>query len=137
MTFKILEHTADIRLLVKGKSPEELFREALRGMMSIASASAIKNQKIKAEKREISVRANDRTALLVDFLSEVLVLSQINKEIYTEAYFNEFSEKELCAELDGFKVKNFGEDIKAVTYHEAEVKQNEKGEWETILIFDV
>lgn len=136
MAFKILEHTADIRMLVNGKSQEELFREALKGMMSVIK-SEIKNLKTRIEKREIAVKADDRTALLVDFLSEVLALSQINGEIYTEVNFSEFSEKELRAELNGFKAKNFDEDIKAVTYHEAEIKQNEKGEWETTLIFDI
>jgi len=30
-----------------------------------------------------------------------------------------------------------GEDIKAVTYHEAEVKKKKDGIWETMLIFDI
>lgn len=133
MAFEMLEHTADIRMLVKGKNLKELFREALRGMAEILKKGSV-NKKIK---REISTESPDKNALLIDFMNEVLYQSQINKEVYADVKFLEFSETKLKAEIYGAAVENFDEDIKAVTYHEAEIKQNEKGEWETIIIFDV
>lgn len=156
MAFEILEHTADIRLLVKGKNLEELFKEALKGMAFIQKSN-IRNsmlagrQEVSKNKRLIEIQSPDKTALLVDFLSEALVQSQINKEVYADVKFLEFSEinpeavpqnagrygARLKAEIYGNPVESFDEDIKAVTYHEAEIKQNEKGEWETMLIFDI
>jgi len=87
--------------------------------------------------RTVTVYASDRTALLVDFLNEALSLAQIHKEVYLSVAFSTFSEIALEATLKGAKVDEFNEDIKAVTYHEADVRQNEKGEWETTLIFDI
>jgi SHS2 domain-containing protein len=135
MFFKFLKHTADVKILAKAGSLEELFREALKGMAFIQKSN-IKKQ-IPPNKRLVSVQSPDKTTLLVDFLSEALAQSQINKEVYADAKFLEFSETKLKAEIYGTAVENFDEDIKAATYHEADVRQNEKGEWETILVFDI
>lgn len=124
--------------MVNGKNFEDLFREALKGMMNLANGKReMENNGKETVKRIVFIEAVDRTALLVDFLNEILAMSQINKEIYNKVEFSEFRETALRAELLGYKTDEFKEDIKAVTYHEAEIKQNEKGEWETILIFDI
>ena len=92
---------------------------------------------VKTSERKIIVEAPDTTALLIDFLSEVLALSQINKEIYGRMTFSHFSPTKVEATLGGVMAEKFDEDIKAVTYHEADVRQNEKGEWETMIVFDI
>ncbi len=134
MPYEIIKHTADLRMKVGGKTPEELFAEALRGMMGVLKEESEKGEK---RKRTIVVQSADRTSLLVDFLNEALAQAQINREIYDHVVFGRFSETALEAELEGAAVGAFDEDIKAVTYHEADVKRNEKGGWETMLIFDI
>lgn len=136
MPYKFLKHTADLRMEIKGRTTEELFKEALSGMIAVLKAPGIKYQ-VSSVKRSVKVRSADKTALLVDFLNEALAQAQINKEIYTGVSFVKFSEHELEAELVGAPVESFAEDIKAVTYHEADVKENEKGEWEATLILDI
>lgn len=138
MSFEFLKHTADVRMLVKANDLEALFNEALKGMASIQKSN-IKNQSVswRTKTRLIEIQSPDKTALLVDFLSEVLAQSQINKEVYVDVKFLEFSEIELKAEIYGVAIEAFDGDIKAVTYHEADIKQSEKGEWETIIIFDI
>jgi len=74
---------------------------------------------------------------LVDFLSEVLYQTQVNKEIYNKVEFKKLTDTELEAEIFGQKVEGFGEDIKAATYHNLEIKQKERGGWEAIVLFDV
>ncbi len=39
--------------------------------------------------------------------------------------------------LRGFAVSSLDEDIKAVTYHEAEVKETEDRKWETMIVLDI
>ncbi len=51
--------------------------------------------------------------------------------------FKKFSDNELEAEIFGQKVERFGEDIKAVTYHDLEIHQNTEGEWEATVLFDI
>lgn len=135
MTYKILEHTADVRMIVQADSLEKLFSEAVYGMMKIIEPK-VDNKKEVIE-RTISLEALDTTALLIDFLNEVLLATHIHKEVYNEVIFKSLSERSLEAKLSGFIAKSLGEDIKAVTYHEAEVKKKKDGIWETMLIFDI
>ncbi|HLE25676.1 MAG TPA: archease [Thermodesulfobacteriota bacterium] len=135
MTYKILEHTADIRMIVQADSLEKLFSEAVYGMMKIIEP---KVNNIKAAiQRTIALEAVDSTALLIDFLNEVLLATHIHKEVYNEVIFKSLSEHSIEATLRGFIASSLGEDIKAVTYHEADVKKKNDGTWETMLIFDI
>ncbi len=133
--YEILEHKADLKIRAFGRSKEELFLNAFLGM----------NENMKPEikkppentKKEIKIKSVDIASLLVDFLSEVLYLSQTNKETYNEIEFIKFADTEFEAEIFGQKVARFGEDIKAVTYHQLAVRQTESGIWETTILFDV
>jgi SHS2 domain-containing protein len=131
----MLEHTADVRIFVQGDSLEELFLDAVYGMMEILKPR-FDNQK-QVTQRAITLEAADITALLIDFLNEVLLASQINKEAYDEVIFKTLSLRSLEAILRGVAVRSFDEDIKAVTYHEAEIRRTEDAKWETMIIFDI
>lgn len=146
--YKLISHTADIRLNVEADDLPELFVAAMEGMMSMVK---IPNSKFLISEtrtsRIIEVSSMDKTALLIDFLNEVLYQSHTNKEIYDEVEFLEFpsfietsagkSGTSLKAEIYGKKVEGFDEDIKAVTYHEADIIKNEKGNFETMIVFDI
>jgi len=133
--FKILPHTADLKIQVYGKTREELFKNALLGMASALRAK-IKDKKLKI-KNKVKIKSLDLPALLVDFLSEALYLSQVNKESYYDVIFKKFTDTEIKGELIGQKVERFGEDIKAVTYHGLEIKQNKNGILELTILFDI
>jgi len=136
--FEILPHTADARVKVFGETHEELFKNALLAMAGISKSqkSNLKSQKLFQTK--INIKSPDINSLLVDFLSEALYQSQMNKVIYSEVLFSKFSDTELQAEIRGNKVDSFDEDIKAVTYHELEIKKSPPaGGFETIIVFDV
>ncbi len=132
--FEILEHTADLKIKVFGRTKEELFSNALLAM-SDAFRPEIKVHKKKT--RDIRVESPDLGALLVDFLSEVLYLTQVNKEIYTDIKFKKFLNTHLEGNLFGQKVERFGEDIKAVTYHGLDIHQKKNGIWEATILFDI
>ena len=91
----------------------------------------------KSEIRKIKVSSADLSALLVDFLSEILYLAQANKEAYDRVNFTKLTGNELAAELSGKKIERFGEDIKAVTHHDMRIGKDEKGVWEAVILFDV
>lgn len=135
MSYEILRHTADLRMRVKGRTLEELFSDAVRGMMSVLKPEV--PQEGTRVRRPIQLEANDQTSLLIDFLNEVLTSAHIRREIYAVVLFRELAPIALHADLYGVPIDKFDEDIKAVTYHEAEVKKNRKGELETTLVFDI
>lgn len=132
--YEILEHKADLKIRVFGGSKEELFSNAL---LAMGDSLRPENRKQKTENRKIKVKSSSLEILLVDFLSEILYLIQVNKEIYTDVKFKKFFETELKAKLSGQKVERFGEDIKAVTYHNLDVHQEKNGRWQATILFDI
>ena len=134
-SYELISHTADIRLQVKGDSLEELFTASFEGMNEVAKKGE-KNLPIQAEEK-IVLTSIDKTTLLIDFLSEVLTHMHINHTIYSKLIFDKLTEKYLSATISGYQVESFDKDIKAVTYHEAEIRKNEKGNFEVIIVFDI
>ena len=131
--FKILSHLADVKIQIFGKNEKELFLNALLAMAEIQKGEISGEKK----KRQVKVQSVDLNGLLVDFLNEVLYLGQVNKEIYSDIEFEKFSDKELKGTLFGQKVKSLGEDIKAVTYYDLKIKQEEDKSWTAAVIFDI
>lgn len=134
-TFEVLEHTGDVKIRAFGKTKEELFCGAAAGMFAVLRPTT--NDKQPTRKREVRLTAPDINALLVDFLSELNYLRQVHREAYDTVILREFSETGLEAKLSGHKVEGFAEDIKAVTFHDLDIRQNAAGDWETTIVFDV
>ena len=51
--------------------------------------------------------------------------------------FSSLTDCALEAGLEGFEVEVLAKDIKAVTYHEADVRENAEGQFETTIVFDI
>jgi SHS2 domain-containing protein len=132
--FELLSHTADLRVRIEAATIEELFRDALRALMTCAKARPDLDST--TIYRQIAVTAVDRTALLVDFLNEALALSIVEREQYVDVRFRVLGSTELVATLVGARAA-FGAEIKAVTYHEADVVQSGDDRWTTVLVFDI
>ena len=132
--YQILEHTADLKIKAFGKTKKELFLNMLKGMASALRAKT-KNKKQKTKK--IKIKSLNLETLLVDFLNEVLYLSQVNREIYNNIEFKKFADNQMEGNLIGYKVKRFGEDIKAATYHNLKISRKKDKIWETTVLFDI
>jgi SHS2 domain-containing protein len=132
--FELLPHTADLRVRIEAATLEELFRDALRAMMTCAEARPDLDST--TIYREIAVTSVDRTALLVDFLNEALALSIVEREMYVDVRFRTLGSTDLAATLVGTRAA-FGDEIKAVTYHEADVVESGDSRWTTVLVFDI
>lgn len=134
LAYELLPHAADLRIKSRGKTREELFAHSLLGMAEYMkkSISAMKT----TVTRSIEVASPDVTALLVDFLSRTLALADASQEVYPRAAFDEFSETHLKGTLFGLPVEKFDKDIKAVTYHGAEIQKTAFG-YEVTIIYGI
>jgi SHS2 domain-containing protein len=131
--FKILPHTADLKVKIFGKKKEELYQNALLAMSCVLEPETEKNKRIE---RKVRVKSPNEELLLADFLSEALYLSQVNKEVYNKIKLSKLTPKLIEGVLIGQKVIRFGEDIKGVTYHNLKIAK--KGpKWEATVLFDV
>ena len=130
--YEVLEHTTDVRLRVDAESREELFRESVAALMTSMKAEA---QPGAPEREHIVLEAPDLTALLVDFLGELLLRSHVSQRTYAVVAFTALDDEHLEATVES-RPAQFGEDVKAVTYHEADVRETATG-WATNLILDI
>ena len=141
--YELLEHTADLKIKVFGKTKKQLFSHALFAMAENMRPEIVIQTQRKEQKQKIKIESLDLLTLLVDFLNEVLYLSQINVESYFDIKITKFSDSlpsgkaEIQGELIGQKVKRFEIEIKAVTYHGLDICQKKNGTWEAIIFFDV
>jgi SHS2 domain-containing protein len=132
--YEILDSTSELRIKVFGKSIKELFSNALKAMFE-----SIEPRYVAASKEfshEISIQAKDKDILLVDFLSEALVHSDINNEAYLRVVFEEINDQKLKAQIFGKKVCGFTIEIKAVTYHGVKIEEKNRKLF-TEIIFDI
>jgi SHS2 domain-containing protein len=137
MDIEYLPHTADIRMKIQGTSLEELFLNAIRGMNDILKQGFCDPTRNYSHKTVLETTSSGYTNLLIDFLSDVLSYTYTENVMYCQIQIIRLSENLVMAELRGAQIDSFEEEIKAVTYHEAEIKKNAKGKWETLVIFDI
>jgi len=135
MKYEILEHISDLKIRAFGKDKKELFKNIMIGMFESARYEC--SPESPAVKREIKISSSDLPSLLVDFLSEVLYLSEVNHQVYNQIQFKKFTDKNIEGVLLGKKLKRIGVQVKGVTYHNLDIHQREDGSWEATVLFDI
>lgn len=130
--FEEIEHTADWSIRVYGRTLSELFVHAAQGMFSLLDPDL---ESEGTQKRTIELSAIDRETLLVSWLEELLYLLE-SEGIAAVDYELQVNDKHLQAVVLTRKILSMKKDIKAVTYHELEL-QEEEGGIQTTLVFDV
>jgi SHS2 domain-containing protein len=133
--FEIIEHTADVGIRATGATIEEVFEQATRGLAHIMGIWHPGT----GERVPIEVEARDREALLVDWLSEVLWLHDSRDALLGAVEVERVgagvaSGAVVLIPRAGRAVE--GTQIKAVTYHQLEVRQA-GSEWRARLYVDV
>ncbi len=134
MKFKFLEHTADIKFQAFGSSIEKVFKNSALAMFSAMSKEEVK----KTKNFRFEVEGKDYESLLYNFLEELLYL--FDSEHFFLSGFKSLKIKgmKLEAEIFGDDAKNYdiGIDVKAVTYNEMFVKE-ENRKWISQVVLDV
>lgn len=136
-TFKLLPHTADVRLKVRGDSLEELFCGALDGMNDLLKRDVCKKLGSPNVNLPIDLSSADITSLLIDFLSGTLSQSLADHVIFCKAGSLRLDNNHLTATLAGLRVNRFDRDIKAVSYHGAQITSGPDKIYNVTVVFDV
>lgn len=134
--FDFLPHTADVCLQVSADSVGELFQGALLGMNEVLREGFCRNASPSTLHQTVEIRSVDTTTLLIDFLSAVLTHTYLDRALYCKLSIQKLTQNHIRADIAGYPVDFFGDDIKAVTYHGAEICQVD-GRWQTPIIFDI
>ncbi|MCX6746547.1 MAG: archease [Candidatus Pacearchaeota archaeon] len=133
--FKFLEHTADIKFKVFGKTVEDIFKNSALALRE-AICDKIK-VKLKKEKT-IKVGGQDYESLLYKFLEEILYLLDAEDFLIGKVKEIKINGFKLNAVLIGDKASNykFTNSVKAITYNDMFLKR-EKGDWIAEFVLDV
>ncbi|MGC9309164.1 MAG: archease [Candidatus Nanoarchaeia archaeon] len=135
--YKFLEHTADVKFIAEGNTLEEAFISACSALKETIAGDI---KVLEQEEKSISVEGKDLESLLRNFLEEFLYL--LDAEDFLLAQIKDIKiDKEnykLEAVILGDKAKHykFTNDVKAVTYHDMFVKQEDE-KWRCQVVLDV
>ena len=142
-SYEIIEHTADVGLKIRGKTLQDLFRNAGCGLYSlITDFDSFKESAASEPSRPVRIRlpAENAGDLLLKWLRELIYLFSAKRLLFCDFQFERITEKELLVHAAGKKFdparheQNY--EIKAVTYHHFRLEKQKSG-WTAEVIFDI
>lgn len=135
--FEIIEHTADVGIVARGATREELFANAAIALFALmVDLAGVKER----EERRVEVAAQDWGGLLVRWLSELLYYVDAEELLFRRFQILELEPFRLVAQAFGETIDrkrhrlHFG--VKAVTKHMLEVRE-EDGRWRAQVLLDI
>lgn len=132
--YEFLEHPADLKIKSFGKDLPELFINSVLGMMEFLYGKCIGTAR-HAPTEHIEITSDNIESLLIDWLAEILYLSDSNKRAYLNYKIIEFNNTKIIADIGSQKAVA-KDDIKAVTYHELSIIQQKDG-WVATVVYDI
>jgi SHS2 domain-containing protein len=114
MRYKILSHTADLRLRVYGENHEELFVNAAIGLANIMLENAEKLERRARGHKKIVLNSSDYNSLLVNFLNKIIFEAKTEKKIFPRVKILRISPRVVEAQLFGVPVNEFDKKINLV-----------------------
>lgn len=131
--YQEVEHTADRALCVWGKRLSDLFAGAARGMYSLMAEL---DGLVATTWQEVRLEGWDRESLLVDWLNELLFLTEMEGLLFVEYKIETLSDTLLSARAGGVVSPVSKASIKAATFHDLALTRDGDG-WSTVITFDV
>jgi len=137
MKFKFLEHTADQYIEAYGKTLEEAFENCALGLEETMTDTSKVKPKIE---KKIEIEAEDDKALLFDFLTQFLIFHDAENMLFSEIKVHKIEEGKLKATAKGEeydpKRHESKTHVKAITYHEMDIKK-EKDKYIVRVLVDI
>jgi SHS2 domain-containing protein len=130
--YRELEHTADWEIEVWAPDLVGLLEEAARGMYAL---SGVRLDAYNPESRTIEISAKEPEVLLVVFLEELLYLGEM-ENLGFDKFELRLEDGVLSAKLEGGFLVSLEKEIKAVTYHNLQIRETGRGIIVNI-VFDV
>lgn len=136
--FLEVDHTADWALRVWAATLPELFVDAARGMYALAgvSAEARPRERGELQVRRVGVEGGDYESLLVSWLQELLYHTESEGLAFFEFRIEALEPGRLAAAAWGAPGDRLEKVIKAVTYHDLNIRETPEG-LEATIVFDV
>lgn len=136
-TYKFIDHTADIAIVLDGDSLNDLFETAFYAFKEIVINT---NDSNVSDDYLLDLCADNYEELLISFLSELNYLILVKKCIIKSIDSLQINEYNLTCNIlfDNFNPRKhiIKEEIKAVTYHQFMLEHTE-GSYKAKIVFDI
>jgi SHS2 domain-containing protein len=129
--FRWVDHTSELELEIEAPSEEAVFAEALAALSELAGEG-----RGPPVTREVEVRADDRALLLVEWLSELVYLSELEELVPERIASLELTEGRFRATVLGHRGRP-RHLVKAVTLHRLELTGDDDAGWRARVVLDV
>ena len=136
-TYHLIDHTADFGIQVFGTDSRELFTNAALALFDVITEMDELNGD---DSCDITASGEDWSDLMINWLREILYLWNGREMLVKSVQVLSLSEHNISAKIyfdaylpDRHTIKT---EIKAVTYHQIQVKRSPSG-WKAQIIFDI
>jgi len=120
------DHTGEVRLVLSAPTLPELFLAAAEGLAELISEDD--RREVSSDEYETRVlRARDRELLLVDFLNELIYLTETRHRVLTDVQIDELSPGILRFRVRGVPIRRPRTAVKAATLHGLTIEQSAAG----------
>jgi len=137
LTYQIIDHTADLGIIVKGPDVMSLFIRAAQAMTDLMVKGGTSKKTVT---KDILVEGEDLSDLMVRWLGEILYLFEGENLVLNSIDIESISPIQVKSRLTlaSFRPEHHQilREIKAVTYHQISVDKVNDG-WEARVIFDI
>lgn len=135
-SFEILEHTADVGVMGRGRTIEEAFAAVADGLAALLGAWFPGE----GVDRTVHVEGDDREALLAAWVDELLYLHEVQDVVFGGFEVERVNDRSVDARLRaaprrGRDLEGVG--IKAATFHRLEVRREADDSWFARIYVDV
>ncbi|MCJ7512718.1 MAG: archease [Anaerolineales bacterium] len=131
--YREIDHTADVALRVHGHDLAELLVNAANGMVELAG---IETQAGPRGLHPLNLCAPDAETLLVTWLEEILSQAETEHTLLEDYTIRVTNSTVLEGEAWTAPIRHIGKEIKAVTFHDLEIRPGGSG-LEATIVFDV
>jgi SHS2 domain-containing protein len=144
--FRELDHTADLRVEIQGKDEQDFFRNAVESLYLLMGLPAVSDCREAAPVETLEIKGQDPEEALVELLGELLYRATTERR---RLYVQELSVRRGEEAAEGFRVVVCGgwetitdddrvglREIKAVTYHDVQIRRTNRG-WTAQVVMDL
>lgn len=133
--FRLLPHTSEVGLRVTGKTWEEFYLDAARGLLALYGAGDLPARGA-GRRMGVSLRAASPEELLVAWLNELNYLLSARRLLPVSIGFEKAGPAEVEARLGVARGARLEREVKAASYHGLRVRR-ERGALRATVILDV
>ncbi len=134
--YEEIPHTADWSFRAYGRDQREVFENAAFALFAMEGAPMSDRGPAVGTRRAVDVDGLDKESLLVNWLNELLYLQESNRETYHHFEIETFEATRLRAQVVGTPGLHIDKVIKAVTFHNLQLRQTLDG-WQAVVVVDV